>query len=271
MLVSGPQVRPAASARVTNRSSRCVVRARASAEYETLRGKTVYKASSGEPVELLSLWDASSGSKAVIPFLTHFADLSSWEYAQQLLKLLPTLEASDVRVLVVGLGSVGNAQAFSRALSFPPSRLLACPSPDLYRALGFSPGLAPDLPLSPALKLLPMLAGLGSPGTLQEVLRGYTGDPSAPALFPSPSPFDLLGGPGALRPMELATRRLFNMGGILPAWGDLAPPDPRLLTQQGGTLVFSGTSLLLKHVDSGILRYADPRVVMQAALGAEFR
>ena len=34
-----------------------------------------------------------------------------------------------------------------------------------------SPGFAPDTKVSPYLKLLPMLAGIGSPGTLQEVRR----------------------------------------------------------------------------------------------------
>ena len=38
-----------------------------------------------------------------------------------------------------------------------------------YKALGFSPGFAPDADASPYLKLLPMLAGIGSPGTIQEV------------------------------------------------------------------------------------------------------
>ncbi len=38
-----------------------------------------------------------------------------------------------------------------------------------YKALGFSPGFAPDAPVSAYLKLLPMLAGIGSPGTIQEV------------------------------------------------------------------------------------------------------
>ena len=38
-----------------------------------------------------------------------------------------------------------------------------------YKALGFSPGFAPDADVSPYLKLLPMLAGIGSPGTIQEV------------------------------------------------------------------------------------------------------
>ena len=38
-----------------------------------------------------------------------------------------------------------------------------------YKALGFSPGFAADAPVSAYFKLLPMLAGIGSPSTIQEV------------------------------------------------------------------------------------------------------
>jgi hypothetical protein len=69
-----------------------------------------------------------------------------------------------------------------RGLLLPAS---ADPTGDLYTALGFSPGFAPDATISPYAKLLPMLAGIGSPGTIQEVLRGYIGDRSAKPVFAS--------------------------------------------------------------------------------------
>ncbi|GLC39918.1 hypothetical protein PLESTB_001821700 [Pleodorina starrii] len=254
------------SARLGRRANVCV---RASAEYEALRGKVAYKASSGDPVELLSLWEPYPSSKVVIPCLTHFADLTSWEFAQKLIKVIPTLESSGVRVITVGLGSVSNAQEFARTLGFPMDRLYALPEASLYRSVGFSAGFAPELDVNPYLKLLPMLAGIGSPGTVQEVLRGYVGDQAAKAVFDSPTPFDILGA-GYQRPFELATLRLFNMMGILPKWNELCPPDTQLLTQQGGCLVFSGSQVVFKHVDSGILRYSDVDTLMQAALQADY-
>ncbi|KAG2423523.1 hypothetical protein HXX76_015271 [Chlamydomonas incerta] len=251
------------------RARRCAVAVHASAEYEALRGKVAYKASSGDPVELTSLWEPVLGSKAVVVCLTHFADLTSWELAQKLVKIIPTLEGSGVKVMVLGLGNVNNAQEFARILKFPMDRLYAYPTADLYTALGFNPGFAPQLQVSPYVKLLPMLAGVGSPGTIQEVVRGYVGDNAAPPVFDSPTPFDILGS-GYQRPFELATLRLFNMMGILPKWQELCPPDTSLLTQQGGCLVFSGTSVVFKHVDSGILRYTEPDSILQAALQADY-
>ena len=47
--------------------------------------------------------------------------------------------------------------------------IAADPEGVCYKALGFSPGFAATSPVSPYLKLLPMLAGIGSPGTIQEV------------------------------------------------------------------------------------------------------
>ena len=98
--------------------------------------------------------------------------------------------------------------------------------PTLHRALGLYAGL--QLPIGTWGNLLLMCAGIGSPGTLQEVLRGYTGDRTAPQRIaddeviqapPLPpirgSLFARAGGTGFQRPFELATIRLRNMGEVL--------------------------------------------------------
>ncbi len=38
------------------------------------------------------------GKRVVIPFMTHFADLSSWEFAQKLVKKIPEYQAAGVQV-----------------------------------------------------------------------------------------------------------------------------------------------------------------------------
>lgn len=59
--------------------------------------------------------------------MTHFADLSSWEMAQRLNKVMPLLESSDVKVIAVGLGSPANARAFASIHNFPLAKLHADP------------------------------------------------------------------------------------------------------------------------------------------------
>lgn len=89
-----------------------------------------------------------------------------------------------------------------------------------FRAQGF----APKLNVNAYIKLLPMLAGIGSPGTVGEVLRGYVGDRNAKQIFDSPSSFDVLG-KGYQRPFELATLRLNNMIQILNHCTSLPVPN----------------------------------------------
>eukprot|EP00798_Chlamydomonas_sp_ICE-L_P028457 gene28456-31603_t len=344
--------------RPAGRSS--AVRVRAGMEYDALKGIKVTSAKTGEERELLALWEPRDSNMVVVPFLTHFADLSSWELGQKLIKVMPTLEASSVKVVVVGLGSVANARVsdnfgegdsgswelgqklikvmptleassvkvvvvglgsvanareFCRVLKFPTENLYCDPDGIAYKALNFSPGFGPEMEISPYAKLLPMLMGIGSPGTLQEVIRGYVGDKGSKPVFEGATPFDILGyqvsrqtnlegatpfdilgegyqvsrqtnlegatpfdilgggyqvsrqtnlegatpfdilGEGYQRPFELATLRLFNMIGIIPKWAELSPPREDLLTQQGGSVVFSGEETVFRHDDSGILKY----------------
>ena len=113
-----------------------------------------------------------------------------------------------------------------------------------------------------------MCAGIGSPGTLLEVLRGYTGDRHAPQLFANdeiikdtPLPqmkgsfFKLAGGENFQRPFELATLRLRNMTEVLSNWSTYVP-DASYLTQRGGTFLLDGEQLLYEHRDRNILGFA---------------
>lgn len=71
--------------------------------------------------------------------MTHFGDLSSFEFAQKLLPVLPTLEASGVVFAAVGLGDVANARKFAEMLSFPLDKLYAgtCAEKNCVRCNGF--------------------------------------------------------------------------------------------------------------------------------------
>lgn len=77
------------------------------------------------------------GQRVVVPFLTHFADLTSWEFAQKLReKVLPVLEEKGIPVITVGLGSPENAREFARVLDYPLENLYADEDGSCYKALG---------------------------------------------------------------------------------------------------------------------------------------
>jgi AhpC/TSA antioxidant enzyme len=114
-----------------------------------------------------------------------------------------------------------------------------------------------------------MCAGIGSPGTLTEVWRGYRGDRQAPQLLENeqiihikPLPaiqgsfFNRAGGSGFQRPFELATLRLRNMNEVLRNWTTYVP-DSTYLTQRGATFLFNEQgNLLYEHKDRAILGFA---------------
>jgi hypothetical protein len=96
------------------------------------------------------------------------------------------------------------------------------------------------------------------------------GDRSAPQLigsdeeikaFPLPvlkgSFFNLVGGSGFQRPIELATLRLRNMSEVLSHWRTYVP-NADFLTQRGGTfLIDNQGQVLYEHRDRGILGFAE--------------
>lgn len=80
-------------------------------------------------------------------------------------------------MLALGIGDESSRQRFCAFTGFPSERLQVDAEPLLHRALGLYEGLRQIG--GPWPNLLLICAGIGSPGTLAEVLRG-TGDRSAP-------------------------------------------------------------------------------------------
>jgi hypothetical protein len=113
-----------------------------------------------------------------------------------------------------------------------------------------------------------MCAGIGSPGTLAEVLRGYSGDRTAAERIGTDqvvqlgrwlrirgSLFGRLGS-GYQRPFELATVRLSNMVEVLGHWRTYVPRDD-YITQRGGTYLLEvDDSVLYSYRDRGILGFS---------------
>jgi hypothetical protein len=131
-----------------------------------------------------------------------------------------------------------------------------------------------------------MCAGIASPGTINEILRGYVGDKSAPErLTPSDKivagPIAIKGvtdvklGPikykslwkdqkGFLRPAELATVRLRTMVEVLTKF-DHYVPDQRFLDWRGATFLLDasitqGGKPLYEYRDRGVLTYSETQL-----------
>ena len=132
-----------------------------------------------------------SGSKRLVLLFTQLGDFDSMEYAQALVPALSHLEQVGIRTLGIAIGDQAGADRFCVFTGFPRSQLRVVPDAELHRSVGLSPGL--QAAGGPWPSLLLMCAGFGSTGTLTEVLRGYTGDRSAPARLTTLPCFAWLG------------------------------------------------------------------------------
>jgi hypothetical protein len=127
---------------------------------------------------LAKLEGMGKGRRRLVVLFPQLGDFDSLEYAQALVAAWPQLEAAGIAVLAIGIGDGAGRQRFCAFTGFPSERLQVDADPQLHRALGLYEGL--QQVGGPWANLLLMCAGLGSPGTLAEVWRGYTGDRSAP-------------------------------------------------------------------------------------------
>ncbi len=186
--------------------------------------------------------------------LTQLGDFDSMEYAQALVPVLPQLKAAGIQLRAIAIGDDRRRRSVLRLHRLSRGQPLEVDAePLLHRELGLYAGL--QNPAGPWPGLLLMCAGIGSPGTLAEVFRGYRGDRNAPQRIDSPL-FRLAGGDGFQRPFELATVRLRNMNEVLSNWRTYVPSDS-YITQRGGTfLIDTDGSLLYSHRDQGILGFS---------------
>lgn len=226
--------------------------------------------------KLAPVLEADLADKSVLVLVwPQLGDFDSLEYAWWLQRAQPQLKAADIAVRAIGIGDRASGQQFCDYTGFEAAHLFMDSTAETHQALDLYPGLTLTIPGLSAgqqawVNLMLMCAGIASPGTLAEVLRGYTGDRSAPQLIDNtetvkagPLPplqgsfFKWAGGSGFQRPFELATLRLCNMTEVLSHWRTYVP-DAQYLTQRGGTFLFApGGELIYEHRDRGILGFAE--------------
>jgi hypothetical protein len=215
-----------------------------------------------------------NAEKVLVLVLPQLGDFDSLEYAWWLQRENQKLADQKIAICAVGIGNLESGKKFCEYTGFKPENLFVDPDAELHQKLNLYSGLKVSVPgLSQSqkswLNLMLMCAGVGSPGTLKEVFRGYKGDKKAPQLINDDeviqgtllpdfkgSFFKLAGGKGFQRPFELATLRLQNMVEVLTNWS-IYVPNSAYLTQRGGTFLFNNQGeLIYEHRDPGILGFA---------------
>lgn len=241
--------------------------------YSVLSQAQLLRVSDGQ---LGSLFETCNPSKRTLILIwPQLGDFDTLEYTWWVQRERAKLETLSIEVRAVGIGDRSAGQKFCTYTGFPPGHLHVDSTAALHNQLNLYKGLSWNIPgLSPQqngyFNLLLMCAGIGSPGTLKEVLRGYTGDKSAPQLIAdnevvkaAPLPalkgetFKAAGGKGFQRPFELATLRLRNMTEVLSDWKTYVP-DTTYLTYRGATFLFEADGkLVYEWRDRNILGFAE--------------
>jgi hypothetical protein len=230
------------------------------------------RVSDGTTTPILS--GCKSSDRVLVLVWPQLGDFDSLEYAWWLKKENTLQQVQGLTIRAVGIGDRAAGQKFCAFTGFPEDWLFVDSNAALHRQLDLYAGLSLKLPGLSAVQnawinLILMCAGIGSPGTLAEVFRGYWGDTNAPQLIRDDevieasllpplkgSFFARAGGSGFQRPFELATLRLRNMTEVLSHWKAYVP-DAAYLTQRGGTFLFDKQGVMLyEHRDLGILGFA---------------
>ncbi|MGD1804661.1 peroxiredoxin-like family protein [Dapis sp. BLCC M126] len=241
--------------------------------YQILKQNERLRISDGQIVPILS--GCEDVNRLLVLIWSQLGDFDNLEYAWWLQRESAKLHALGVTIRAIAIGNHASGKKFCEFTGFPTESLFVDENALLHQQLELYQGLTFKFPLlttgqNAFLNLMLMCAGIGSPGTLAEVLRGYTGDKKAPQLIddeevihakPLPplkgSFFNLAGGKGFQRPFELATLRLRNMTEVLGNWSTYVP-NSAYLTQRGATFLFDNQgNLLYQYCDPGILGFAE--------------
>lgn len=249
----------------------------------------------------------SKGSKTLVVVMPQLGDFDSTEYAELLVSVLQDLKKARINLRVVGIGNAVTAKKFSSFTRLPLDLIRVDPNGRIHELLGchrgpnwdvpdFVPGTflkwfaakvgaGNDIDVETArgvgrswLNYMAMCAGIAAPGTLQEILRGYLGDKSAPERLRdddlvTAGPISIQGvtdvkigwieyqslwknEKGYQRPAELATVRLRAMVEVLTNFDDYVP-DQRYLDWRGATILFDRDGKVeYMYRDKGVLTYS---------------
>ncbi|MDJ0509669.1 MAG: peroxiredoxin-like family protein [Crocosphaera sp.] len=241
--------------------------------FDTLQHTEALRVSDGMTAPILI--DYNYTAPLLVLLWSQLGDFDTLEYAWWLEKQSSEIVAKGITIKAIGIGDRQSGLKFCEYTGFSSQDLFVNPGASIHKKLGLYEGLSWSIPglndsQNAWINMMLMCAGIGSKGTLKEVLRGYTGDKKAPQLIEDEevvktnllpplkgSFFNLAGGTEYQRPFELATLRLRNMVEVLSHW-KIYVPNAAYLTQRGATFLFDKKgNLLYEHLDKGILGFAE--------------
>lgn len=258
---------------------------------------------------ILSSNNNDNKKKQLVVILPQLGEFDSSEYCEFLIAAQNLLDEKNINLSIIGIGDTTAASTFCKFTGLSPDKLYIDPNGDIHKALSLHSGPNFNIPdgisddvLKFFLRQLPggipeeegmlrpvatawlnynaMCAGIGAPGTLKEILRGYFGDKQAPERFrdddivkagfieigPGVGPTRI--GPleynqwfsdekGYQRPVELATVRLKNMVEVLTKWDDYVS-NILTIPLRGATYLFDEDgNELYAYKSKGVLTYSE--------------
>ena len=194
-------------------------------------------------------------------------DFDSFEYAINLKKFIDNDQDKNLDIFAIAIGNKDGKQKFCKFTSFRRENLIVVSDNHIHNNLKVSKGL--DIGLGGWINMLLMLSGINSFKTIQEVIRGYTGDRKAKQIYSEFDKIDVFNflkfsgnsfrkvfGDGYLRPFELATFRLNNMNEIIQNWSDYII-DEKYLPQRGASFLLNDKNqVIYKFFSSEVLGYS---------------
>ncbi len=193
-------------------------------------------------------------------------DFDSLEYVQHIINDKAFFQSFDIIALAIGTEEA--KEKFCTYTGFPSRNLYVYTDNKIHKELNLYSGLR--FQVNDLVNMLLMCCGIGSSGTLKEVLRGYCGDKESSAIFAHDNNYinDFMGKSftilfrlfdrnNRLLPFELATLRLLNLLEVIQHW-KLYMINNRYLTQRGATIVCnSKNELIYSYFSHNLLGYSD--------------
>ena len=194
-------------------------------------------------------------------------DFDSFEYAINLKNFIDNHQDKNLDIFAIGIGNQNGKQKFCKFTGFQEENLIVVSDNHIHNNLRISRGL--DIGLGGWINMLLMLSGINSFKTIQEVIRGYTGDQKAKQIYSESDKIDVLQfikfsgnsfkqvfGDGYLRPLELATFRFNNMKEIIQNWSDYILNE-KYLPQRGASFLLNNKNqIIYKFFSNDVLGYS---------------